>query len=99
MKKEETLTLNDVTSECTALPDYISERVGGVSDVGFSSCAAPTYYLGPSISDNGIWNLRSYSEIEHSLNRDEHRVQIKAKFLEAWNRVRRNGSVGSDVCE
>jgi len=29
-----------VTSECTALPDYISERVGGVSDVGFSSCAA-----------------------------------------------------------
>src|SRR5882672_9617562 len=44
----------NVTSECTALPDYILERDGGVSDVGFSSCAAPTYYLGPSISDIGM---------------------------------------------
>ena len=43
-----------VMSECTALPNWISERFGGVSDVGFSSCAVPTYYLSPSISDIGI---------------------------------------------
>src|SRR5882672_5522564 len=67
------------------------------SDVGFSSCAAPTYYLGPSISDNRIWNLGSYSEIERSLNRVERRVQIKAKFLETRNSVGRLWKLWSDV--
>ena len=66
-----------VRSECTAL---LSQRLGyrGVSDSGFSSCAAPTYYCGSEYFLNccpQIWNLIG---TEHSLNRSERRVKNKA---------------------
>ena len=63
----------------------------GFSDVGFSSCAAPTYY---SVSEYFVQESGSAEiyfrglEIRKrsvALIREEHRVWIKARvFLEAW---------------
>ena len=68
-----------VTSECTAL---LGQKLGfrGVSDSGFSSCAAPTYYCRSEYfygQHPQVWNL---IRTECSLNRDEHGVKSKAKL-------------------
>jgi len=57
----------------------------------------PNLLIESSISDNEIQNLGSYSKVEHSLNRDEHRVQIKAKFWKHGTELEVYGSVWSDV--
>src|SRR5882724_13303242 len=68
-----------VMSECTAL---LSQKLGfgGVSNSGFISCAAPTYYCGSEyfyIQCPQVWKL---IRTEHSLNIGEHRVKNKAKL-------------------
>jgi len=66
-----------VTSEYTALLSWKS-GFRGVSDSGFSLCAAPTYYFGSEYfysQHPQVWNLIG---TEHSLNRSEHRVKNEA---------------------
>ena len=65
-----------VMSECTALLGQKS-GVGGVSDSGFSSCTAPTYYCGSEYfysQHPQVWNLIG---TERSLNRSEDAVAYK----------------------
>ena len=72
-----TMQCPHVTSEYTALLSRKS-GFGGVSDSGFSLCAAPTYYCGSEYfysQHPQVWNLIG---TEHSLNRSEHRVKNEA---------------------
>ena len=65
-----------VMSECTALLDR-RLGYGGVSESGFSLCAAPTYCRSKYFYSQcpQVWNLIG---TECSLNREEHRVKNKA---------------------
>src|SRR5882724_9005208 len=77
-----------VMSEYTAL---LSQKSGfrGVSESGFSSCAAPIYYCRSKYFYSQcpqVWNLIG---MEHSLNRDEHRVRLKqAKSISNESEIR-----------
>src|SRR5882724_6428052 len=66
-----------VMSECTALLGWKS-GVGGVSDSGFSSWAAPTYYCRSEYFYNQCPQVQNLIRTEHSLNRSECRVKSKA---------------------
>ena len=71
-----------------------SAEVRRGSDVGFSSCAVPTYYLGPSISDIGIRNLGILSEIEHSLIEVSVEFRLKLSFQKHGTVSEEYGSYG-----
>ena len=66
-----------VTSECIAL---LGRKLGfgGVSDSGFSSCTAPTYYCGSKYFYNQHPQVQNLIKTERSLKRSEHRVKSKA---------------------